>query len=260
LTVADDDQPVGAHPGTLQFSQASYSGDEDKGPVVLMVDRSDGTDGSLTVQVATTVGSAVAGVNYAPVLQTLTFAPGETAKSIPIGIIRDRKFGGDLSVGVVLRNVSGGGTLGARASASLIIHNVDSPPPVTLSGGRTISDRRKNVTQIVLRFSDLVNPVQAAKTTNYRLATAGKKGSFDAKGFKIIKLRSAAYSPSNKTVTLTLAKPLKISKTVQLRINGTSPSALSDVFGRLIDGNRDGQPGGNAIALLDRRGITISGY
>jgi hypothetical protein len=33
---------------------------------------------------------------------------------------------------------------------------------------------------------------------------------------------------------------------------------LQDRVGRLIDGNHDGQPGGNAVAVLGRGGATIS--
>ena len=35
------------------------------------------------------------------------------------------------------------------------------------------------------------------------------------------------------------------------------PSGLEDSLGRLIDGNHDGKPRGNAVALLTRGGATI---
>ena len=35
-------------------------------------------------------------------------------------------------------------------------------------------------------------------------------------------------------------------------------SGLQDAEGRLIDGNHDGQPGGNAMAQLSRGGATVS--
>jgi hypothetical protein len=40
--------------------------------------------------------------------------------------------------------------------------------------------------------------------------------------------------------------------------NGLAPSGLQDSFGRLIDGDHNGQPGGNAVALLSRSGVKIS--
>ncbi len=44
---------------------------------------------------------------------------------------------------------------------------------------------------------------------------------------------------------------------VQLEVDGVPPSGLKDSFGRLIDGDDNGQPGGNAIAMLSRGGVTI---
>jgi hypothetical protein len=92
----------------------------------------------------------------------------------------------------------------------------------------------------------------------YRLAKAGKRGSFTARNARLIKLRSAAYSGTNDTVTLTPKKPFVLAKPVQLQVNGGLPSGLDDTLGRLIDGNHDGQPGGNAVVVLQRGRPTIS--
>jgi hypothetical protein len=51
-----------------------------------------------------------------------------------------------------------------------------------------------------------------------------------------------------------LQKPFK---PVQLRVNGSTPSGLKDTIGRLIDGDHNGQPGGNATAALRSGGATI---
>ena len=90
----------------------------------------------------------------------------------------------------------------------------------------------------------------------YRLATAGKKGSFDAKNAGIIKLKSAVATGAN-TVRLMPKKAFAISKTVQFRVNGLAPAGLQDNLGRLIDGDHNGQAGGNAIALLSKKGVII---
>ena len=92
----------------------------------------------------------------------------------------------------------------------------------------------------------------------YRLVTAGKKNSFVAKNAKPINLKSAAYNEANNTVTLTPQKAFALTKKAQLQVNGQPPSGLEDSIGRLIDGDHDGQPGGNAVALLSRGGATIS--
>jgi hypothetical protein len=92
----------------------------------------------------------------------------------------------------------------------------------------------------------------------YRLATAGKKNSFDAKNAQIIKLRSATYNSASDTVVLTPKQKFAITKTVQLRVNGQPPSGLQDCADVFVDGDHDGQPGGNVVALLRRGGVNIS--
>ena len=60
------------------------------------------------------------------------------------------------------------------------------------------------------------------------------------------------------TVTLVPKKPFALNKKVQLVINGEAPNGLQDSLGRLIDGNDDGQAGGNATAILSQKGATIA--
>ena len=58
-------------------------------------------------------------------------------------------------------------------------------------------------------------------------------------------------------MTLTPLKPFKVTKPVQLQINGQPPAGLQDGSGRLIDDDHNGTPGGNAVAILSRRGASI---
>jgi hypothetical protein len=122
---------------------------------------------------------------------------------------------------------------------------------------QTVTQRHR-VTQILVTFSGGVNAGEADNLATYRLAIAGKKGSFTAKNAKVIPLKSAVYNSATKTVLLTLAKPLVLNKPVQVLIHGEPPSGLQDSAGRLIDGNHDGQPGGDAIALLNRGGVSLN--
>ena len=141
-----------------------------------------------------------------------------------------------------------------------VAENPSPPALVRLTSVRTVTDRHKKVTKLIVDFSGAVNPAQAAFVTTYRLATAGKGGSFDSKkGVKLIKVRSAVYDATSHSVTLALVKPFVLKKPIQLRINGLAPSGLDDPFGRLIDGDHDGRPGGNAVALLGKRSkVTFS--
>lgn len=114
------------------------------------------------------------------------------------------------------------------------------------------------VTRIILSFSGAVNAPEADNVATYRLVRAGRKKSFTARNAEVIKLRSAVYNAADNTVTLTPRKPLFLSKPIELVVDGVPPSGLEDDFGRLIAGDSNGQPGGNAVAVLSRNGVAIS--
>jgi hypothetical protein len=130
-------------------------------------------------------------------------------------------------------------------------------PLVTMSNVQEVFNKKHQVTQIIIDFSGPVNAGQADALATYHLTTAGKHGSFTAKNARTIALASALYSDSTDSVRLVPKKPFGLTKPVQLRVNGEPPSGLTDKFGRLIDGNHDGQPGGDAVAVLSKSSVRI---
>ncbi len=130
-------------------------------------------------------------------------------------------------------------------------------PLVTVTGVQPLTNKRHQITEIIVSFSGGLNATEADSIGTYRLATPGKKGSFTARNAKAIKLKSALYTSAGNTVTLTPRKPFIPTKPVQLLIHGSGSSGLDDTFGRLIDGNDDGRAGGDAIAILRRRSVRL---
>jgi hypothetical protein len=127
------------------------------------------------------------------------------------------------------------------------------PPLVTVTKVQDVLNKKHQVTEVLVSFSGAVSANQADETAIYRLATAGKKGSYTAKNAAVIKLKCAVYTGSNDTVVLSAKKPFALSKPVQLLIDGLAPSGLQDIYGRLIDGDHNGTAGGNAIAVFSPR-------
>ncbi len=134
---------------------------------------------------------------------------------------------------------------------------VISPPLVHLTSVVEKTNKNHQVTEVFVIFSGAVNMTEADSVTTYRLATPGKKGSYTAKNAGIIKLRSAVYNESADTVALTPKKPFALTKPVQLLVNGIGASGLHDAEGLLIDGDHNGTAGGNAIAILSKKSVTI---
>ena len=74
--------------------------------------------------------------------------------------------------------------------------------------------------------------------------------------------REAAVEILHRALSLEAAdlsegKSFAVTKLVQLQINGQPPAGLQDGAGRLIDGDHNGTPGGNAVAILSRGGASI---
>jgi hypothetical protein len=132
------------------------------------------------------------------------------------------------------------------------------PPPVTLTSVQPVFNKKHLVSEIDVTFNGSVNAQEAQETGIYRLVTPGKHGSFTAGNAGSVKLKSAVYNVASRTVTLTPKRAFPLSKPVELTINGNPPSGLQDTFGRLIDGDSNGAPGGNATAVLRRTGVVIN--
>jgi cyclophilin family peptidyl-prolyl cis-trans isomerase len=131
------------------------------------------------------------------------------------------------------------------------------PPPVTLTNVRDVRNKRGLVTEVVATFSGPVNASEAQIPQIYRLAGPNKRGSYTAKNSPVIRLKSAAYDPTTSTVTLIPNKPFALSTKVQFTVLGSGAASLLDPYGRMIDGDHDGTPGGDGVAYLTRRTVTV---
>ena len=167
----------GGLPGTLQFSSATYSVNENGGSVSISVTRTGGSDGAVTVDYATSDGTANAGSDYTHTTGTLTLADGVTSASFSVPIIDDTEFEGDETVNLALSSPTGGATLGTPSSAVLTIADDDPPPS---AGSLQFSSTTYNVDENGVSISILVTrtggdfgEVTVDYTTSDDTATAG---------------------------------------------------------------------------------------
>jgi hypothetical protein len=115
-TIVNDDSN-----GKFQFSSQTYSGTEDAGNVVITVNRVDGSTGTVTIDYATSNGTAIAGSDYTATSGTLTFNLGETTKTFSVPIISDNVLEDDETVNLTLSMPTGGATLGNPTASVLTI-------------------------------------------------------------------------------------------------------------------------------------------
>ena len=113
--------PPAPGPGILQFSSATYNTLEDCAGTVITVTRSNGSTGTVTVNYATSDGSAQQRTDYESRLGTLTFAEGVTSMNFIVLTTRDAYVEGQESINLALSNPAGGATLGNQSTATVII-------------------------------------------------------------------------------------------------------------------------------------------
>ncbi|HEX8250183.1 MAG TPA: Calx-beta domain-containing protein, partial [Pyrinomonadaceae bacterium] len=132
ITITDDDV---AQPGTLAFSSATYTVGESAGTATITVNRTGGSDGSVTVDFATVAGGTATGgatcetgIDYVNTSGTLTFANGVTSQAFMVTICPDATPKANETINLMLSNATGGATIGAQNTAVLTITDDDAPP------------------------------------------------------------------------------------------------------------------------------------
>ncbi|HEX8150562.1 MAG TPA: Calx-beta domain-containing protein [Pyrinomonadaceae bacterium] len=82
-------------------------------------------DTAATVKLNTSDGTATAGSDYVPLSLTLTFAPGETEKTVTVQIVDDAVLEPAETLNLTLGDPTGNATLGGQSSATLTIADND---------------------------------------------------------------------------------------------------------------------------------------
>jgi hypothetical protein len=118
VTIINNDFP------TVQFSSASYSVDEDRGPALITATLNVASPLTATVTYSTSNGSALAGSDYVPAYGILTFAPGITTRTFTVTIINDRGEEPDETLSLTLSNPLSA-MLGIPYTATLVIVDDD---------------------------------------------------------------------------------------------------------------------------------------
>jgi len=98
---------------------------EGDGTATITINRTGLTTGSDSVHFASVNGSAIAGSDYTAVNQTVTFAPGETSKTVSVPITNNAIHEANETVQLSLSSPSAGATLGTPSTATLTILDDD---------------------------------------------------------------------------------------------------------------------------------------
>ena len=158
-TITDDDNP-----GNLQFEQSVYSGAEGT-QVFVIVTRTNGTAGTISINYATGGGDATPNVDYTPASGTLIFGDGEISKDFRVDILPDSESELLETFNIVLSNPIGGATLGSPSTATVYIA---SPTAAAVSvGGRVSAANGRGVANAFVTMTDQSGATRTTTTNPF---------------------------------------------------------------------------------------------
>ena len=109
---------------------ASYTVESTAGTAAISVVRIGNLHANISVNYATSNGSAIAGRNYVAASGTLTFPAGQVAETFNITILPNSNQAETTTiVNLALSQPTGGATLGSISTATLAITEIPTPPP-----------------------------------------------------------------------------------------------------------------------------------
>jgi hypothetical protein len=219
-------------PGTLKFNTATYSKSEDGGAATITVTRTGGSGGAVSVQYATTDGTAKAGQDYATASGTLNFADGETFMTFDVQLTNDSVDEPDETVQLTLTNVAGGATLGQPSTATLTITDEDAAAQASI-GDATVTEGNSGT-------ADAVFTVTLSAASGQSVSVLFSTADGTASG-------GADFDPVSGTLTFA---PGETSKTVTVQVKGDMDVEPDETFLVKLDGVV-----GNTATVADGQGV-----
>lgn len=161
---------------TVQFGAATANVNENSGTVTIAVTLSRAAAFPITVNYATSNGTALADSDYTAAVGTLTFAPGEVSKTFSVNIINDNIFENNETINLTLSNVAPVSVTTSVPGNSAILTLVDDDPQPTVKFSNTaygVGETAGSAT-IAVSLSSLSSlPVTVNYATSNGTATAG---------------------------------------------------------------------------------------
>lgn len=128
-----------ANKGRAQFNVTSMTVSETQPTATFGITRTGDTTSALTVQYATSNGTAIPGSDYTAATSSVTFAAGETTKNIVVQLKNDTIDEFDETVLLTLSDFNATGQLSGSLSASILtITDDDAPPSISINDATVV--------------------------------------------------------------------------------------------------------------------------
>jgi thermitase len=170
-------------------------------PLTFTITLSAAATGTVTVNFATAGGAATSGTDFVFQSGTLSFAPGETSKTIVVDVIGDTAFEGNETFSLALSGASSNATI-TTASAVGTITNDDqqpAPPRLSISSVSALENIGSFVFTVTLSAPSATSVSVRFATANGTASTSGKSPDYSATSGTLV------FNPGETTKTVTVA-------------------------------------------------------
>jgi T1SS-143 domain-containing protein len=195
---------------------------EAAGTATFTVSLSDSASSNVTVQYSTSNGTATAGSDYtARALTTLTFAPGETSKTVTVNITNDTTVESNEAFNVNLSNPSSNATIADAVGVATI---VDNEPRISINDV-TVNESAGTATFTVTLSEAATGNVTVQYATANGTATAGSD-------YIAAALTTLTFAPgeTSKTVTVAIVNNPAIEGSENFTVNLSNASANATIL------------------------------
>ena len=170
LTILDDN----FDPGVLGFSSPQYTVIENQSVATITVTRTNGSTGVVSVNYATSAGTAVSGTDYTNVSGTLTFNDGVASQSFNIPIRNGSTVQADKTVNLQLYNITGGAVLGLTNALLTIINDNFTPGHISFTSTNYSTNETGGTAYVtVSRLGGSIGTIKAVLLTSDGSAVSG---------------------------------------------------------------------------------------
>lgn len=227
-TIVNDDA---APAGTLSIAGASLvEGNSGTSQMLFTVTRADGSTGAVSASYTVNLnGTASAADLTGPLSGTVSFADGETSRTISVGIVGDTAFEANETFGVTLSAPTGGAALGTATATGTIVNDDAAPATAPL-------------------FINEIHYDPVGTDSNEKIEIAGPAGT-DLSGWKVVLYNGNGGAPyDTKTLSGTIAD----------QGNGYGTAVISYATNGIQNGSPDGialvAPDGQVVQFLSYEG------
>ena len=255
VTITNDD----VAPPALSVSDVSTTeGNSGSKTVNVTVTRSGNTAGSSTVRYFTVEGGATPGSDYAETSGTLTFAAGQTSKTVPVTIFGDTLVEGDEALFFQLENPTGATISNNFAFVTILNDDTATLPTLSINDVGTTEGNSgtKTLTFTITRSGPTTGTSTVKYNTGGNTATSGDNDYTGTNGTVTF-----SAGQTSKTIAITIKGDIKVEPNETFFVNLSAPTGatIADAQGVATLLNDDNPPTGGSVVIQAETGTRSSG-